>query len=256
MSSIFDQTPEEEAEFDAYVAKLAESTTTLEVTPDEFLDYLKTLTTDELMDLRYDRAFRQWKQVLQNTEDSKHIGLTIAFMTAKPNLKSLEASIRVLEAVFRNPYLPPESLDVLIKLSAALKLGYEEWIAESPNITEAQATRLAEMRDRWVWQCLAHNKDLPDSALEAIAHSAINDSAPKTESRTEREARVEQIAKIKAEILIHPNCTPEIRSLINPDAELLALAAQRKADAQAERDLDLDFEESYDDDLDEEYQGV
>jgi hypothetical protein len=249
MSSLFDYSPEQQASLDAYRAKLAESTTTLDVTPDEFLDYLKTLSTDELLELEYDRAFREWKQWLEYTRDSKLISLTVAFMTAKPNLKSIEDRIQVLNAVSRNRWLSTANIGTLITLSAALKLGYEEWLAGCLNITELQASRLANTNDLWVWQCLAHNSEVPGQVLDVIANNVI--VAGKTTDADD----LERLKRLKAEILNNPACTQDAVEILAPDAEILALAAELNAMAEKEQSYVVNFDD-LDDDFDEEYQGV
>lgn len=241
MSSLTDYTPEQQRELDAYRAKLAESTTTLDVTPMEFLDYLKTLDADELVALEYDRAFREWKQWLEVTHDAQLLGLTIAFMTAKPNLRSIETSVGVLRSVSRNPWLLTSHIDVLIRVSAALKMDLEEWLAFASNLSEVQASRLVDTNDLWVWHCLAHNHDMHAQTLDVIANNLHLVKAPRNESQEDRVAREKQMRGIKAEILNNPACTDDAREIINPDTKVLELAAQLAKEAQEERELDLDF---------------
>lgn len=241
MSSLSDYTPEQQAELDVYRAKFAESTTTLDVTPMEFLNYLKTLSTDELVALEYDRAFRQWKQRLEVTQDAQLPGLTIAFMTAKPYLRSIETSVGVLGSVSRNPWLLSSHIDVLIRLSAALKMQLEEWLAFAANLTEAQAAQLTNTDDLWVWQCLAHNHDMHARTLDVIANNLHLVKAPRNESQEDRVAREKQIRRIKAEILNNPACSDDAREIIHPDTKVLELVAQLAKEAQEEGELGLEF---------------
>lgn len=243
MTDAFNLSPEDQASLDAYRAKLAASTTTLDVTPAEYLDVLKTLSTDELIELQYDAAFREWKLHLEYTRDAELFGQVVAFITAKPNLKSLEEELWVLRSLSRNRFLTTANIEVLLNLSSVLKFGYEEWLAGCLNLSEAQALRLAKNADAWDLYYLAHNSELSAEALAAVADRLITLAAdPDTDDETQ-----ERITRTKAEVLINPACTSEVRERLNPDADLLALAAEVAAQAQREAELEDKFDEDFED---------
>jgi hypothetical protein len=177
----------------------------LEVTPDEFLDYLKTLSPDELLEVTSNPSFIKWRYILQYTDDHDFISNVLAFISAKPNLAVVERKTRVLAALAQNGGLTVSANQILLNLSDALSLDLEGDMALSTTLTDAQATKLAHRDDGHVLWTLAHNKHVPHVALQIIAN------------RDDLEQHAAEDHNIIEELLGNPGCTPQIRKLVDPE---------------------------------------
>lgn len=193
-------TPELQAEIDEIRRKMAESTTTLGVSLDEYLEYLYELSDDALCDLFTDRAFNEWKQRLEYTHDADLLEDVLAFMSAKQDVPKIESGTRILHSLARNGNIPADIIQELLGLSSTYKLDLEELLADGGNLTDEQALRLARTGNASVRWNLAHNRDVPHAALKALASRT-----------TVKPGLLEQI-------LSNPSCTPEIRRLLDPEA--------------------------------------
>jgi hypothetical protein len=192
--------PEVQAELDAYRAKLDASTTRLDVSLDEYLDYLYELPDVELCELDTDRAFNEWKTRMEYTRDCDFLFDVLAFISAKHDISRIESELRVLTSVARNGNIPADIIQELMGMSSTYKLGLEEYLAECGNLTDTQAVRLANLNDKDVDESLTHNRELPHAGLKALA------------------SRQTVKPKLLEKILSNPSCTPDIRKLLDPEA--------------------------------------
>lgn len=203
-----DLSPELEAELAEIRRKMEASTTTLDVSLPEYLESLSSLTDEELGEMFYDRAFRQWREELEYSRDTTLLFNVIVFVVSKSDPQAINLKTHMLYAVAKNGHLSARTVQYLLDLSEKNSLGLEDNLAFHPQLSEEQAIRLAQFDDATVHLILAHNKQVPHSALKVLAENYN----PEEEN-------------LLREILNNPGCSPEIR-------DILPLSEVRKCEEQ------------------------